>query len=513
MLSIVINVLTNSMKNVILMGTSLILGVSVCESYMLGPISHTMFPEDFLFGVATSAYQIEGGWNEDGKGPSIWDNITHEQPNFTIDSANGDISADSYHKYKEDVELIENIGFQVYRFSMSWSRILPNGRVDNVNQAGIDYYLDLLNELVANGIQPMYAELLFQTFGDKVKWWLTFNEPAQVAQGYVTETLVPADFTDQKGIVDYQVAHNLILAHAAVYRVYQQKYSHQEGKISLAIICNLCIPATDTIEDKAASERCFQFSVGWFAHPIFIGDYPPVMRERIDRFSIEEGRNTSRLPYFTRDEIDYIKGTADFFAANHYSISLAAAGSEFKIIPSYVSDAGYYEMFDPNWPSQEIDRFKVQISVVTRLPFFEVLLSIVCFALGCCFPSLFCTWLLLPEFVLHLVVASRISRNMPKDEAAEAAAKLQEMTLNDQVDKEMEAYLEAARKEYETAKKAGVKPRGRPNPNQRRKRYHPFERPPAQPVGYAPVTTVAPDGTVEVRQLPVWGPPPQNNRA
>ncbi|KAF6214900.1 hypothetical protein GE061_009645 [Apolygus lucorum] len=330
------SVLTNSMKNVILMGTSLILGVSVCESYMLGPISHTMFPEDFLFGVATSAYQIEGGWNEDGKGPSIWDNITHEQPNFTIDSANGDISADSYHKYKEDVELIENIGFQVYRFSMSWSRILPNGRVDNVNQAGIDYYLDLLNELVANGIQPMvtiyhwdlpqalediggwtnpeivdifqqYAELLFQTFGDKVKWWLTFNEPAQVAQGYVTETLVPADFTDQKGIVDYQVAHNLILAHAAVYRVYQQKYSHQEGKISLAIICNLCIPATDTIEDKAASERCFQFSVGWFAHPIFIGDYPPVMRERIDRFSIEEGGNTSRLPYFTRDEIDYIK--------------------------------------------------------------------------------------------------------------------------------------------------------------------------------------------------------------
>ena len=110
------------------------------------------FPPDFIWGAATAAYQIEGGWNEDGKGPSIWDVFTKEEGHI-IDGSSGDVACDSYHKYKEDVQLLSNLGLKSYRFSIAWSRILPKG-VGEKNQAGINYYNNLINELLANGIQP-----------------------------------------------------------------------------------------------------------------------------------------------------------------------------------------------------------------------------------------------------------------------------------------------------------------------------------------------------------------------
>ncbi|PSN32005.1 Myrosinase 1 [Blattella germanica] len=169
------------------------------------------FPEGFIFGVATSAYQIEGAWNEDGKGPSIWDTQTHNNTNVISDHSTGDVACDSYHKYKEDIQLMKDLGVRspiaqfdcfstidFYRFSFSWSRILPDGHVNNINQAGIDYYNNVIDELIANDIEPLatmyhwdlpqalqdlggwpnpimadyfvdYARILYENFGDRVR--------------------------------------------------------------------------------------------------------------------------------------------------------------------------------------------------------------------------------------------------------------------------------------------------------------------------------------------------------
>ena len=168
------------------------------------------FPEDFMWGTSTSAYQIEGGWDADGKGPSIWDMFTQAGGNSHMNQT-GDIACDSYHKTDEDVKLLKNLGVGYYRFSISWSRVLPKGTVDEVNQAGVKYYNELIDSLLVNDITPMvalyhfdlpqalqdkydgwlnpeladifneYARFCFETFGDRVKWWVTINEPWEAA--------------------------------------------------------------------------------------------------------------------------------------------------------------------------------------------------------------------------------------------------------------------------------------------------------------------------------------------
>ncbi|KAF6214882.1 hypothetical protein GE061_009626 [Apolygus lucorum] len=362
---------------------TLVVSVHGCRKTELPPISHTMFPEGFIFGAATAAYQVEGGWNADGKGPNIWDNITHERPSFVANNNNGDVAADSYHRYKEDVQLLENIGFQMYRFSVSWARILPNGRINNVNKAGIDYYMNLIDELLAKGIQPMvtiyhwdlpqdleniggwtnpeivtifedFADLVFRTYGDKVKWWITINEPYMVTKGYGADSFAPAAYLDLHGIVEYQVGRNLLLAHAKAYRLYQKKYSQQKGKLSMAFTGIFSIPKTDSQEDIAAAERTYQLTFGWFSHPVFVGDYPQEMKNRIEQLSRQEGRNTSRLPPFTQDEIDEIRGSADFYGLNHYSTVFVAEGTDQSSSdpkPSAMSDIGVTTSVDPRWPT------------------------------------------------------------------------------------------------------------------------------------------------------------------
>ena len=168
------------------------------------------FPEDFMWGTSTSAYQIEGGWNADGKGPSIWDKFTQAGGN-TFKNQTGDIACNSYHKTDEDVKLLKNLGVGYYRFSISWPRVLPKGTVDQVNHAGVEYYNKLIDSLLENNITPMvalyhfdlpqvlqdkydgwlnpdladifndYARFCFETFGDRVKWWITINEPWEAA--------------------------------------------------------------------------------------------------------------------------------------------------------------------------------------------------------------------------------------------------------------------------------------------------------------------------------------------
>lgn len=178
------------------------------------------FPNDFIWGAATAAYQIEGAWKEDGKGPSIWDDFTHKPGNIYMNQ-NADVACDSYHKINEDVALLKSLGVSHYRFSISWSRVLPQGRIDNVNSLGLLYYKNLIKKLQENNIQPAvtlyhfdmpqalqdkggwlnpdiaklfgdYCRLCFGQFGNDVKLWFTINEPHEEALcSYGTGTFPP----------------------------------------------------------------------------------------------------------------------------------------------------------------------------------------------------------------------------------------------------------------------------------------------------------------------------------
>ncbi|KAJ4446058.1 hypothetical protein ANN_12744 [Periplaneta americana] len=216
------------------------------------------FPDGFLFGTATSSYQVEGAWLEDGKSLNIWDTLTHNKSNLISDRSNGDVACDSYHKYKEDVQLLKELGVNFYRFSVSWSRILPTGHINVVNQAGIDYYNNLINELLADGIQPMvtmyhwdlpqtlqdlggwpnqvmaqyfedYARVLFTNYGDRVKYWITFNEPSVFTAGYESVAF-HAPNVGATGFGQYLATHTVLKAHARAYHLYDNEFrAAQQG--------------------------------------------------------------------------------------------------------------------------------------------------------------------------------------------------------------------------------------------------------------------------------------------
>lgn len=309
-----------------------------------------IFPQNFSFAAASSSYQVEGGWNEGGKGLSIWDTETHKHPELISDRSNGDVATDSYHKYNEDIKLLKELGVQFYRFSISWPRILPNGRVTLLNQAGIDYYNNIINGLLAHGIQPMvtmyhwdlpqelqdlggwaniymvecfedYTRLLYKLFGDRVRWWITINEPLIVSEGYAGEK-GRAPNINEPGIANYLAIKTMLLAHARAHHVYHQEFKDtQKGKVGIAFNIHWFEPYANSSEDVAAAERTLQYKLGLYAHPIFstTGDYPPDLKERIADNSRAEGFHRSRLPNFTQQEISYIRGTWDFFGLNHYT--------------------------------------------------------------------------------------------------------------------------------------------------------------------------------------------------
>ncbi|XP_049765061.1 myrosinase 1-like [Schistocerca cancellata] len=328
------------------------------------------FPDGFLLGAATAAYQIEGGWNEDGKGENIWDYMLHEHPEYGTNGDNGDVACDSYHKYQEDVQMLKALNADVYRFSISWARILPTGDVDVINQPGIDYYNSLIDELLANGIQPMvtmyhwdlpqalqyiggwpnplladyfveYARVLFENFGDRVKWWITFNEPEVFTGGYASSG-GQAPSQNASGIGDYLASHTVIRAHGLVYRLYDEQYrATQNGSVGITLNISGREPASNSTEDLEAAERRLQFDAGLYAHPIFSqdGDYPTVVRQRVDANSAAEGRPRSRLPTFTEEEIAYLRGSSDFFGVNHYFTTMVTSG-ESGVSPSKRRDSG-----------------------------------------------------------------------------------------------------------------------------------------------------------------------------
>jgi len=297
------------------------------------------FPEGFVWGTSTASYQIEGAHLSDGKGPSIWDTFT-QIPGKVANGDNGTIAADHYHKYKEDIALMANMGLKNYHFSISWSRVQPLGRGE-ANPKGIQFYSDLIDELLKNGITPWitlytwdiptalqletdgflnpdiieyyadYAELCFKNFGDRVKNWMTFNEPwvyAILCHGH--GIFAPGRVSNTE---PYTVGHNILRSHGKAVDVYRRKYQKgQNGEIGIINNCDWREPFSDSEEDKAAAQRSLEFFLGWFADPIFLGDYPEIMKKNVG----------DRLPKFTEEDIKLIKGSSDFFGVNHYSTAL-----------------------------------------------------------------------------------------------------------------------------------------------------------------------------------------------
>ncbi|BET01143.1 glycoside hydrolases [Nesidiocoris tenuis] len=347
------------------------------------------FPDGFLFGVASSSFQIEGAWDIDGKGESIWDRATHDKPKTVADGSNADVACDSYHLYKEDVLLIKSIGFDFYRFSISWPRLLPKGEIHDVNESGILYYSNLIDELLANGIEPMvtlyhwdlpqhlqdiggwmnpliidyfadYARLAFERFGDRVKWWITINEPEMVAIGHGKDWFAPA--LKHFGTGEYLSAHHLLLAHATAYRIYHTEFrSSQRGQVTIALNMMYHWPKTESKLDKEAAERAMQFQMGWFAEPIYgkKGDYPKIMKDFIGQASKAEGRIKSRLPEFTPEQSSLLKGSSDFFGLQHYTSTVVAHEPEISDPNATHKDLQVTYSSSQNWKGSHIPWLKI----------------------------------------------------------------------------------------------------------------------------------------------------------
>nr|Q75W17.1 RecName: Full=Furcatin hydrolase; Short=FH; Flags: Precursor [Viburnum furcatum]BAD14925.1 furcatin hydrolase [Viburnum furcatum] len=312
------------------------------------------FPPGFLFGGGSASYQYEGAVKEGGRTPSIWDTFAHEFPDKIADGSNGDVAVDFYHRYKDDVKLMKKIGVNGFRFSISWTRILPSGKLcGGVNKEGVAFYNSLINELLANGIEPFvtifhwdlpqgleneydgflsgqivndyrdYAEVCFQEFGDRVKFWTTLNEPWTFCyNGYVNGSFAPGRCSTctagNSGTEPYLVAHNLLLSHAAVAQLYKNKYqASQKGQIGIVLVCFWMVPYSDCPYDCEAAQRALDFMLGWFLHPLTYGDYPESMRHLVGE----------RLPQFTEMQAMMMKGSIDFLGLNYYT-SIYAANNE-----------------------------------------------------------------------------------------------------------------------------------------------------------------------------------------
>ncbi|XP_073702340.1 lactase/phlorizin hydrolase-like [Garra rufa] len=326
------------------------------------------FPEGFHWGVSSSAYQVEGGWNADGKGPSVWDTFT-QKPGNIPNNNNGDVACESYNKIDEDLNMLRALKVKTYRFSLSWSRIFPSGRTSSLNQKGVDYYNRLIDGLIANNIAPMvtlyhwdlpqalqdikgwdnpeminifneYCDFCYATFGDRVKFWITFNEPQTIAwSGYGLGQIPPN--VKQPGDAPYRVAHNLLKAHAQAYHTYDEKYrASQGGLVTISLNAEWAEPLDISVpREVMAADRALQFQLGWFAHPIFKnGDYPDAMKWQVGNKSELQGLTESRLPSFTDEDKAFIQGTADVFCINTYTIKVVHHVTSRLNIESYETD-------------------------------------------------------------------------------------------------------------------------------------------------------------------------------
>ncbi|XP_069681384.1 myrosinase 1-like [Periplaneta americana] len=330
------------------------------------------FPDGFMFGASTSAYQTEGAWNVDGRGPTIWDTTIHAYPDVIADHSNADDADLSYYKFKEDSHLVKDMGMHFYSFSISWTRIMPTGLANSINVKGLEHYNKVIDDLLEKGITPIvkmyhfdmpqylqnlggwtnpyiigafkeYARILFKNFGDRVQYWATMNEPNMECLEYEASQFIKVLNFSAPGVGCYLALRNMLLAHAEVYHLYDKEFRpSQNGRISIIINLFWYEPLNPkSTEDQEAVIRQRQIDLGWFAHPVYStdGDYPQLLKDRVAANSKKEGFPSSRLQYFTPEEIKFVRGTADFFALNHYATFLVTSCKDWSG-PSLSRDIG-----------------------------------------------------------------------------------------------------------------------------------------------------------------------------
>ncbi|KAG2291558.1 hypothetical protein Bca52824_038227 [Brassica carinata] len=305
--------------------------------------SRNDFPKGFSF--------WEGASGEDGKKPSVWDTFLHSR---NLD--NGDIACDGYHKYKEDVQLMVETGLEAFRFSISWSRLIPNGG-GPVNPKG-SVLQELIRELVTYGIEqhvtlfhydhPQYLEDHYGgwinsriiEFGNHVKFWTTINEANIFSIGGYNDGVIPPGrcssslgrncSAGNSSTEPYIVGHNLLLAHASASRLYKQQYKDMQGGcVGISIFTIGFTPSTSSKDDEIAVQRAKVFFFGWMLGPLIFGDYPDEMKRTVG----------SRLPVFSLEESEQVKGSSDFMGIIH---SLAASVTSIKFKPSLSGHPDFY---------------------------------------------------------------------------------------------------------------------------------------------------------------------------
>ncbi len=297
------------------------------------------FPDHFLWGAATSSYQIEGAAQEDGRGECIWTRFSHT-PGNTYNGDTGDVACDHYHRYRQDVALMASLGLQAYRFSISWPRVIPQG-TGAINPAGLDFYDRLVDELLAHNIQPFvtlyhwdlpqalqdrggwenadsiawftnYAALMAQRLGDRVRHWITHNEPWVVAfVGHYFGRHAPGKCNLAAA---YRVAHHVLLSHGEAVPAIRQVAPGVQVGITLDLVDFQ--PASESADDIAAAHREDGFKNRWFLDAVFKGRYPDDMVTRLG----------ATLDGLDLDTVQRAAVPLDFLGINYYSRNVIAAG-------------------------------------------------------------------------------------------------------------------------------------------------------------------------------------------
>lgn len=293
------------------------------------------FPKDMKWGTATASYQIEGATKEGGRGVSIWDTFS-KTPGNVVNGDNGDVACDSYHRFEEDVDIMKELGIDVYRFSVAWPRIFPNG-TGEVNQEGLDYYHRLVDKLLEAGIEPMctlyhwdlpqalqdkggwnnretidafvnYAEVMFNEFSGKIKQWLTLNEPWCISflSNYIG---VHAPGGNHDLQLATQISHHLLVAHGKTVKKFRELGI--DGQIGFAPNTTWIEPFSNRQEDIDACNREIGWYIEWFMDPVFKGTYPDFMLDWFKKKGVELDIQDG--------DMETINQPVDFLGINYYT--------------------------------------------------------------------------------------------------------------------------------------------------------------------------------------------------
>ncbi len=314
-----------------------------------------IFPQGFLWGAATASYQIEGAWDEDGKGESIWDRFSHT-PGKISDGSTGDVACDHYHRREQDLDLMAELGLQAYRFSIAWPRVIPQGR-GKVNEAGLDFYDRLVDGLLARGITPFvtlyhwdlpqalqdeggwprrstaeafvnYADVVSARLGDRVKHWITHNEP------WVASFLGYGMGVHAPGIQDFQqalaAAHHLLLSHG--WAVSSIRANSEEAKVGITLNLTDVVPASPSALDYHAAREMDGFLNRWFLDPIYGRHYPADVIEWFERV------HGAKVNFVEEDDMAVIAAPTDFLGVNYYTRTVARDPSRHNLPPTIVTD-------------------------------------------------------------------------------------------------------------------------------------------------------------------------------